>query len=75
MSEVVEEQETKAKFEFGQQYAFTLRQHKSGPFSGLWELNRIEMPKRMIVAEVIADADALPFCIENMQGRIEKDGF
>ncbi len=66
-------QPPKVKQVYGQVYMFRLRQHKGPNFSGLWELAMLSPHGK--VEKVISDADALPYCLENMQGEIENDGF
>jgi hypothetical protein len=61
------------KFTFDKTYVFRLRRHNKDNFSGLWELC-ILGPKGQVV-EQLTDADALNYCLENMQGRLETDGF
>jgi hypothetical protein len=59
--------------QFGKTYLFKLRQHKTGNFAGLWELSRINSYGK--VDKMISDADALTYCLENLQGELEDDGF
>jgi hypothetical protein len=61
------------KYEFDKTYTFRLRKHKSGNFSGLWELTLLD--KKGNVERLISDADALNFCMDNMMGELEGDGF
>lgn len=63
----------KPSAQFGKTYNFKLRQHISGNFPGLWELSLIN--KEGKVEKMISDADALPYCLENLQGELENDGF
>lgn len=58
---------------FGAAYYYRLRQHSGGPFKGLWELTRLNKMGHPI--KVISDADALNFCLENLMGEMEIDGF
>ncbi len=58
---------------FGRTYRFKLRQHKEGNFSGLWELSLIDNLGK--VEKLISDADALNFCMENLMGELENDGY
>lgn len=66
----VEPIKTGAKMSDG--YTFRLRQHLDGNFRGLWELARLDEKGKVV--RMISDADALTFCIENMQGVLEDDG-
>lgn len=74
MEQTLSEDEEK-KSKFGKEYFFSLRQHNRGPFRGLWELNVIAIPRFFKTKKVLTDADALNFCLENLQGEIEADGF
>ncbi len=59
--------------QFGKTYRFKLRQHIQGNFKGLWELNLIDDLGK--VEKVISDADALNYCLENLMGELEADGY
>lgn len=69
------------QFEFNKPYIFRLRQYRKrinpkpdeADFGGLWELCILD--ERGKVIEMISDADALNYCIENLQGRLEDAGF
>lgn len=63
----------KPSSQFGKSYTFKLRQHISGNFRGLWELSLIDKGGK--VEKMISDADALNFCMENLMGELETDGF
>lgn len=63
----------KPSSQFGKSYTFKLRQHKEGNFRGLWELSLID--KNGKVDKMISDADALNFCLDNLMGELENDGF
>lgn len=63
----------KPSSQFGPSYTFKLRQYKEGNFSGLWELTLIDRLGK--VQKMISDADALTYCLENLQGELENDGF
>lgn len=63
----------KPSMAFGKTYLIKLRQHKTGPFPSLWELTLLD--KFGKVEKMIADADALNYCLENLQGELENDGF
>lgn len=63
----------KAKYEFDQQFTFRLRRHKGGSFSGLWELSMLN--KNGGVEKLLKDADALGYCIDDIQGVMEAGGF
>lgn len=58
---------------FDASYIFRLRRHRGGSFNGLWELTRLNRYGE--VEEIIADADALNFAVDNMIGKLEGDGF
>lgn len=58
---------------FSPSYTFRLRRHSQGNFSNLWELARLDQFGNVV--EVIDDANALNFCIDNLVGRIENDGY
>jgi hypothetical protein len=61
------------KFTYGKTYLFRFRQHDGDNFSGLWDLTLIS-PKGNEIKD-IAHADALNFCMDNLQGELEGDGF
>lgn len=61
------------RWEYDKTYLFRLRRIKSGNFAGLWELCKMSPTGQ--VEQTISDADNLNFCIENMQGELENDGF
>jgi hypothetical protein len=61
------------KEEFDKTYTFRLRRHQGGSFGGLWEMVLLT-PAGKVLKE-ITDADALPYCLENLQGELENDGF
>ncbi len=66
-----------APINFDPEFVIRLRRHKSGNFSNLWECTMLD-PKacRSIpVIQVLDDANALNFVIENIQGKIEDEGF
>ena len=63
----------KPSSQFGPSYTFKLRQHKEGNFRGLWELSLIDNLGK--VKKMVSDADALPYCLENLQGELESDGY
>jgi hypothetical protein len=65
--------QVKEKFTFGKTYTFRLRQHHGDNFAGLWELAILNKMNHPI--KVISDADALNFCMENLMGELENDGF
>lgn len=67
------EQPQKPKYEFDQSYTFRLRRHKAGSFSGLWELAMLDQSGQVL--KIISDADALNFCMDNVMGELEGDGF
>lgn len=58
---------------FDQTYTFRVRRHRQGSFAGLWELCLLDEVGR--VKKMISDADALIFCMENLMGELEMDGF
>lgn len=64
---------SKSTSQFGKTYTFRLRQHKEPPFRGLWELSLVNHMGR--VDKMISDADALNFCIDNLMGELETDGY
>ena len=70
---LVKEELQKSKYLYGKGYNFRLRQHKGDNFAGLWELAMLD-PKGNIL-KIISDADALNFCIENLMGELEADGY
>lgn len=63
----------KPKFTFDKSFTFRLRRHHQDNFSGLWEL--CIMGKNGQVIKQLADADALNYCLENLQGELEVEGF
>lgn len=63
----------KPSTQFGKTYRFKLRQHSQGNFRGLWELSLIDNLGK--VEKMISDADALNYCLENLQGELEADGY
>ena len=65
--------EKKQRFEFDKSYTFRLRRHKSGPFSGLWELTKLN--KVGGIEKMMKDADALNFCMDDVMGELEEEGF
>lgn len=72
-------QDVAPESDFGKSYTFRLRQHISGDFnmgkgfSGLWELAMLDQKGHVV--KMIADADTLQYCLENLSGEIENDGF
>jgi hypothetical protein len=54
------------------QFTFRLTRHKDGGFKGLWELAMLDGNGKLI--EVIDDANALPYCVDNIQGVLENSG-
>jgi hypothetical protein len=58
---------------FGPSFTIRLRQHKEGNFSGLWELSILN--QYGLIEKMISDADALTYCLENLQGILEDEGF
>ncbi len=62
-----------ARWEFDHVYNFRLRRIKGGSFHGLWEL--CLMDDHGDIIKTLSDADALNYCIENLQGELETDGF
>lgn len=72
-------QEVAPEGDFGKVYTFRLRQHRAGDFnmgkgfSGLWELCMLDEKGRVV--KTIADADGLQYCLENLSGELENDGF
>ncbi len=59
---------------FGKTFTFRLRQHnKKSNFSGLWELAILDNAGN--IAKLISDADALNFCIDNLMGELETEGY
>lgn len=59
---------------FGRSFTFRLRQHnKKSNFPGLWELAILDGKGE--VAKLISDADALNFCIDNLMGELESEGY
>lgn len=63
----------KAKYEFDKSFTFRLRRISSGNFASLWELARLNRVGG--VEKIISDADALPYCVENLMGELEAEGF
>lgn len=66
----------KPKIKWGQTYVFRLRRQAEGPFPNLWELSILD-PKSCAnapVKKLISDADALTYCLDNLQGELEADG-
>jgi len=51
---------------------FRVRRHSAGSFKGLWELAIMDEKGR--VKEVISDADALLYCLDNLHGILEDQG-
>lgn len=59
---------------FGCTFTFRFRQHnKTSNFSGLWEFAMLDENGK--VTKLISDADALNFCIDNLMGELESEGF
>lgn len=59
---------------FDKAYTFRLRRHATGStFPGLWEMTMLD-PKGKVI-KTISDADALNFCMENLMGEMENEGF
>lgn len=65
--------ETIAASQFGPSFTFRLRKHIKGNFSGLWELSILDL--NGMAKKVVSDADALNFCLENLQGELEAEGY
>lgn len=63
----------KKTYVFDKAYTFRLRRHKGGSFNGLWELTILD--KKGQVSKMISDADSLVYCLENLQGEMESEGF
>lgn len=65
------------KFDFDKTYTFRVRRHTGksadGTFGGLWELTLLD--EKGNVTKTLADADALVYCLENVQGELENEGF
>lgn len=54
-------------------FTFRIRKHvEDSSFRGLWDLDVINQKGQITN---LCHADALPFCIENMQGFLESEGF
>ena len=51
---------------------FRLRRHGMGNFKGLWELATVDQKGKVI--EIISDADALLYCLDNLHGILEDAG-
>lgn len=68
--------DAKPKTKFGATYIFRLRKQIQGPFPNLWELAVLDEKtcKDAGVKKIISDADALTFCLDNLQGEFEADG-
>jgi len=68
--------EPESKIRFGATYVFRLRKQIEGPFINLWELSLLDSKAcdKAPVKRIISDADALTFCMENLQGELEADG-
>ncbi len=59
---------------FGRSFTFRFRQHnKNSNFSGLWEFAILD--EKGNIEKLISDADALNFCIDNLMGELESEGF
>lgn len=61
------------KLEYDKTFTYRLRRITGGNFSGLWELARLNRMGH--VEKLLSDADALNFCMENLQGDLEEEGF
>lgn len=60
---------------FDKTYTFRLRRHKGGSFHGLWELAILKDDQQARIKKTISDADALNFCLDNLMGELEADGY
>lgn len=60
---------------FGPSYTFRIRRHVGGHWGGqgLWELALLN--DNGAVKKLISDADGLTFCLDNLMGELESDGF
>ena len=69
--------ETAPTFNFDYEKIYRLRRHKGGSFNGLWELAEMENTRKagFKIKKMIANADGLVYCLENIQGELEADGF
>lgn len=59
--------------QFGKTYLIKIRQHSGGNFSGLWDCALLTNLGK--VEKMISEADALTYCLENLQGELESDGY
>ncbi len=62
----------KGIYTYGKEYIFRLRQHEGDNFPGLWDVDRMDQDGNVL--EIISQADALTYCLENVQGKLEEDG-
>lgn len=71
---VVEQKPPKVKW--GATYVFRLRRQAEGPFPNLWELSILDSKAcgNAPVKKLISDADALVYCLDNLQGELEAAG-
>lgn len=62
-------------YTFAKAYTFRIRLHIGGPFAGqsLWELAMLDEKGR--VTKIVADADKLDNCLDNLTGEFQADGY
>lgn len=65
---------TTVHWEYGQSFTFRLRRVRvPQEFRGLWELALLDDDGN--IKKRISDADALNFCLDNLMGELETEGF